>query len=470
MKRFQCQKSDSGAPRPHRPRLESRSIRCLRCLSTFGLVLAAALTWGSRIQAQPLPPADESVLGEFIVTGSTKEHVTTLAVLPSLSFDMEDVVVRGVVRHDLELSGMFRIIADNKAPPGTYGFNDPVDIPAWQKLGAEVIVKVAARKQPGGTVQVLGLAYFMSVGKDPVYEKQLVVNESEVRVTAHRITDALLGAITGRPGGFASRFTYSARWGRHQRIMTMDADGHSLRPVTAADVTSIAPTWGPGLSLFYTQSVNYGPFRLVRLDGEKATPIRVPFTKSVYSIAFNKDATKMAIAVAEEDGGSSIYVGNPDGSDMTKASKTELSTHPVFSPSGKLAWIGGSARQGTQRVWVDGKVVSPAGFTAAAPAFCDTEDGIRLVYAVAVRGDRQDLVMSDERGRGIARLTQHQGTNSYPACSTDGRLLAFFSTRQDSPGMYMMSLKRWTTMKVTSQIGESLRWAPLPPAAPTVRP
>jgi TolB protein len=110
--------------------------------------------------------------------------------------------------------------------------------------------------------------------------------------------------------------------------------------------------------------------------------------------------------------------------------------------------------------------VSPPGFTAAAPVFCDTEDGIRLVYSVAVGGNRQDLVMSDEKGRGIARLTQNQGTNVYPACSTDGRLLAFFSTgRTTGPGLYVMSLKRWRTQRVIDRVGESLRWAPLPATA-----
>ena len=31
-------------------------------------------------------------------------------------------------------------------------------------------------------------------------------------------------------------------------------------------------------------------------------------------------------------------------------STTELATRPVFSPNGKLSWIGGEAKQGTQRV------------------------------------------------------------------------------------------------------------------------
>ncbi len=82
-----------------------------------------------------------------MVTGTnTQEHIPKIAVLPSLSPDLEDVIVRGVVRRDIELTGMFDVITDAKAPPGMYGFEEPVDVDAWRKLGAESIVKVAARK------------------------------------------------------------------------------------------------------------------------------------------------------------------------------------------------------------------------------------------------------------------------------------------------------------------------------------
>jgi TolB protein len=421
-----------------------------------------ALAQAAPPAAPGAPPPDESVLGPFVVTGHTEEHVTKLAVLPSLAPDLEDVILRSVVRRDLELSGMFALIEDSKAPAGMYGFDDPVDIDAWKKLGAEVIAKVAAQKRSGGKVEVYGLAYFLNVGKEPVYQKKLIVDAKDIRVTAHRMTDALLGAITGRPGGFASRFTFSGRWGKDRRVFTMDADGHDLKPVTDPTTTSIAPTWGPNQDLFYLNSKNYSPFRLLRLsDGPK--PMQLPFKTSIYGVAFDKTFSKMAVAVAE-NARSAIYVGNPDGSAMRKVSTTELATHPVFSPSGKLAWLGGDSRQGSQRVYVDGKAASPSGFTASAPAFCDTEDGVRLVYAVAVGGDREDLVMSNEKGGGTSRLTQGQGSNAYPACSSDGRLLSFFSTRKGGPGLFMMSLKRFKTQKVTSQFGESLRWAPLGPA------
>jgi TolB protein len=147
---------------------------------------------------------------------------------------------------------------------------------------------------------------------------------------------------------------------------------------------------------------------------------------------------------------------------MKKVSNTEIATHPAWSTSGKLAWVGGGGNNGTQRIYVDGKAVSPSGFAASAPAFCNTENGLFLIFAVAIGGDRQDLILTNERGGGVTRLTQNQGSNSYPACSPDGRMLAFFSTRKAGKGLYIKSLKNWRDQRISSRVGQSLRWEPLP--------
>jgi TolB protein len=429
---------------------------------TTSLAFLALLSFSRVSSAQaPAATADETVLGEIPVSGSSAEHFVKLAILPSLSPDMEDVVVRGVVRRDFELSGLFDVLPDSKAPTGLYGFDDPVDIPAWRAVGAEVIVKVSARKT-GPNIEVLGLAYFLSHGQDPVFQKKLVVPPADVRVTAHRITDALLGALTGREGGFASHMTYAAPWGRHRRVFTMDADGHDLKPRSPENDTAIAPAWGPDGVLYYPVSHEYSPFVLVK-DAGTPQKMELAVTDSIYSVSFDKAGQKVAIAVAQQ-GGSAIWVGNADGSGLQKVSTTEVATHPVWSPSGKLAWVGGGAKNGQQRVYVDGKAASPGAFAASAPTFCDTEDGIRLVFSVSIGNDKQDLVMTNEKGGGTSRLTQDQGSNTYPACSSDGRLLAFFSTRKSGsgPGLYVLSLKRFTSQRLSSQLGEALRWAPLP--------
>ncbi len=426
----------------------------------FAIFLVSGLAVAQTAPAPSTPP-NEGSLGEFVVTGIKVEHVTKLAVLPSLAPDIEDVIVRSVIRRDLELSGMFELISDKKAPPGNYQFEDQVDVDAWKKLGAEVIIKVAARKTGGGKVEVVGLAYFPAHGKEPVFERRFLTPSDELRMTAHRVTDALLGAVTGRPGGFSSRFAFSTKWVHGRRLFTMDADGESLSGITSAESTCIAPSWGPDTSLFFPESRDFAPFQLMAFTGTGSQRVELPFKTSIYAVAFHPDRKTVAVAVAE-DARSHIYVGTLDSRDWKKVSTTEIATSPAYSPSGKLAWIGGGAKQGSQRVYIDGKAVSPDGYTAAQPTFCDTEDGVRLVYSVAVGNDKQDLVMSDEHGRGLSRLTQGQGSNYAPACSPDGRLLAFFSTRKGSAGLQMMSLKRFTTLRVNSQLGDALDWARRP--------
>jgi TolB protein len=158
-------------------------------MSLAALICAQSFSAQAQTAAAP-PPADEKLLGDIVVTGTQVEHFTKLAVLRSNSPDYEDVVVRSVVRHDLELSGMFDVIPDSKAPPGNYEFEDPVDLPAWQKLGAEVIVKVAARKTKDAKIEIFSLAYFLDVGKDPVYERRITVLPDDVRMAGHRVTAA----------------------------------------------------------------------------------------------------------------------------------------------------------------------------------------------------------------------------------------------------------------------------------------
>ena len=116
---------------------------------------------------------------------------------------------------------------------------------------------------------------------------------------------------------------------------------------------------------------------------------------------------------------------------------------------------------------------SPPGFMASAPVFCDTPQGLLVVYTVGV-GAGADIIAMDTGGGGLRRLTQHEGANTYAACSSDGRLVAFFSTgkrkrsqgsdaRDDAgAGMYIMPIQRpWLAKKISGELGESLRWEKL---------
>jgi TolB protein len=87
---------------------------------------------------------------------------------------------------------------------------------------------------------------------------------------------------------------------------------------------------------------------------------------------------------------------------------------------------------------------------------------VRALFAVGL-GKATDIAASGENGGGIVRLTSG-GTSRYPACSPDGRLVAFFSTRKggEGPGLYIMRIDGSRAKRVSTLVGDSLRWARVP--------
>jgi TolB protein len=436
----------------------------------FSCLLAAG-AWAARGAAdaeQPAPGAtgaaapDESVLGTLDVNGSANAApLPKLAVMPIVTTNDADTTVQLVVKKDLDLSGQFDVVDDSAAPSGLYLHDSPVDVAAWRGKGISVLVRVLANKLSSGKIELLGSAYFLGRGQDPVFENRIETAPAGVRTASHRMTDALLGALTGRPGGFASHLAYCARVARNRQIFGIDADGFNVHAVSPDGQTAIAPAFGPGGDVYYALSQDLSPFRLVR--GRAAAPVKVGVPGSVFGVAFSSDRAKMALSVAAE-GSSRIYVGNADGSALSAISTAPLANHPVFGPGGKMAYVAGGPAG--QRVFVDGKPISPAGFNASAPTFCETPEGLTVVFTVGV-GSGADLVATDARGGNIARLTQNQGANSYPACSPDGRLLAFFSTRKSDkgPGLYIVPLSNlFRVRRISTELGDSLRWDALPPS------
>jgi TolB protein len=443
------------------------------------------------------PPApDESILGTVDVNGSASEGLPPLpkmAVVPIVPTGSADSLVNLVVRHDMELSGQFDVLGEDTAPPGPFTHTTPLDLGAWRGKGAEYVLRIFS--QPAATdsskTELVGEAFVTptaaqaaaqkaraaaapvdpsSAAADPKPSFRAVVATAttEVRAAAHRLVDQLLGALTGRPGGFASQMTYAEKVGRWRRVFTIDSDGFDLRAIGPDSATAISPSFGPGGQVFYALSDDYSPFRVVQ--GPTATPVPINVPGSIMGLAFSADHSRMALTVMDA-GQSKLWYGARDK--LQPLTTAPLANHPVFGPMDKIAYVAGTP---VQRIFVGEKAISPPGFMASAPVFCDTPQGLLVVYTVGV-GAGADIIATDSGGGGLKRLTQHEGANTYAACSPDGRLVAFFSTgkrklgagaaasRDDSgAGLFIMPIQRpWLAKKISSEVGESLRWEALPP-------
>jgi TolB protein len=400
----------------------------------------------------------DDLLGNLVVTAGASRKLPKLGVVPSLSFEPADVTLRSVVRRDLELSGEVELLPEEAAPDSLYLENAPVDVAAWAGKGAEVVIRVSSRKAAPSEVEIRGEVYLVNRGGSPVFDRLLRAPAAEVRIESHRMADLLIGALTGQPGGFASRMTFASRSGTLRRIYTIDADGHGAEAISPPSSLAFASAFGRGAEVYYSASVNYGEYAVYTAAGEV---VPLPVKGSVYGLAFSKDGTQVAVSIGV---GSTLklFVG-PDFASLRPAHDTiGMVLHPTFTPSGRLAFAG-EGRYG-QRIYLNGKPISPEAVFASSPTFCNHPDGVRAIFAVR-SGRGTDLVATGEFGGPLVRLTQNQGSNGSPACSPDGRLVAFFSTRTsgEGPGLYLMRADGTRPKRISTLLGDSLRWGARPP-------
>jgi TolB protein len=416
---------------------------------------------------------DEGILGTVEVNGSADglPPLPKMGVVPVVPTGLADTLVRLVVMRDMDLSGQFEVLRDEAAPPGPFTHTSALDLGAWRSKGAEFLLRVYS--QPAATdsakTELVGEAYLTPApgrgappgDAKPAFRTIVPTATTELRAASHRLVDQLLGALTGRPGGFSSEMTYSEKVGRWRRVFEIDSDGFNLHTTGPTEATAISPAFGPGGQVYYALSLDYSPFRLA--FGPNATPVPISAAGSIMGLAFNPDRTRLALTVMDQ-GRSQLWTGTPDH--LEPHPSPPLANHPVFGPLGKLAFVAGTP---VQRVYIDSKPVSPPGFMASAPVFCDTPQGLLLIYTVGV-GNGADIIATDAGGGSIRRLTQHEGANTYAACSPDGRLVAFFSTGKRraggtddvGAGLFIMPIQRpWLAKKISSEVGESLRWEAL---------
>ncbi len=430
-----------------------------------GLALAAVSVFAGGPAAradQPAPSAApaEDPLANFVVQAGTDAAppLPKIAVLSSTAADMENVNLYSVVKRDVELSGEFDILADSKLPDGPYVNAETLDVKSYGSKGAEAIVRVIGHKISDTKAELRGQAFVVSQGDTPVYDKRFEVPIDRVRSESHFIADQLIGALTGTQGGFFSHLTFVSGGGTLRRVYRIDSDGFDAKPVSPQDHVALAPAYGKDGELFWSASLNKDEYKVFKAS-DPNTPIKLNVKGSVYGIAFNKDYSQVAASIGVGDT-IRVFTG-PSFGELKEASPIGLAMRPGFTPTGKLAFAG-EGKFG-QRVYVDGKPISPDGLFASAPTFCRHPDGIRAVFAVGA-GKIFDLVATGETGGPLVRLTQGQGTNNYPACSPDGRLVAFFSTRAGAEGLYVMRLTGGRAKRISTLMGDSLRWDRLPPS------
>ena len=383
-----------------------------------------------------------------VVSGGGNRSLFKIALPRLLGDDAASASVVETESRDFTLSSLFQVLDPASFTANLAAEGGAIDPASWRNVGAEGVVKGSAFPR-GGSIHLELKLFVVSRGSDAVLKREYDVPAGGLRGAVHQFDNEVVKWLTGTPGSFGTSMVYSATTGRGQKgIFQIESDGQGISRLQSVSNVALAPAIGPG-GVYYAGGLPDGRYALFKVGNPAAVLQR---SGLVFGVAFG--AGKMALVVSE-GGQSDIYVGNPDGSALSKVTQGGLNTHPSFGPGGELAYVSNGGG-GNPQIYVNGKRASWNGTYNMAPTWCADPEGTKVVY-MGRAGATWDIFSVDPGGSqaSMKRLTQDQGSNTYPACSPDGRSVAFFSSRG---GLYLMNNQGQNQQKIAGVSGESLRW------------
>lgn len=421
----------------------------LALVAGVGLTLAVPAVAQQPAGAAPagsaLPAATSAGPVTQVVVAGGSRSLFKIAVAPPPGDQAVSNTVVETASRDFTLSSMFQVLDPKSFTANLAQEGIGIEPSSWRNVGAEGVVKGNASMR-GSNVHLELRLYVVSRGADPVLKKEYDVPPNGVRGAVHQFDNEVVKYFTGTAGSFGTRLVFSATTGRGQKgVFSIESDGQGLGRLPAVSNVALAPAIGPG-GVYYAGGLPDGSYQLFKIGNPAAV---LKHAGLVFGVAFG--GGKMALVISQA-GHSDIWVGGADGSGLTKVTKGGLNTHPSFGPGGQLAYV--SNQGGNPQIYVDGKRVSFRGSYNMAPVWCADPEGTKILF-MGRDGGTWDIFSTDPGGGSMKRLTQDQGSNTYPACSPDGRTVAFFSTRG---GLFLSNTLGQNQQKIASVTGESLRW------------
>jgi TolB protein len=427
------------------------ALSAVAALGVAAVLLGAFPAGAQQGQPASLPTAAGPTGGQVtqIVVSGGNRALFKIAVPPLVGDEALSTTAVETASRDFVLSSMFQVLDPKSFTANLKAEGTGIDPTSWRSVGAEGVIKGSAFPR-GDKVHLELRLFVVSRGMDPVLKKDFDVPASGVRGAVHEFVNEVVKWFTGTASSFGTRLVFSATTGRGQKgVYSVDSDG-KLLVLTQPPSVALAPAIGPGGAVYYAGGTPDGGYALFKV-GQPAAVLK--HAGLVFGVAFG--AGKMALVISQ-NGQSDIFVGAPDGSNLSKVTSGGLNTHPAFGPGGQLAYV--SNQGGNPQIYVDGKKVSSRGTYNMAPVWCNDPEGARILF-MGRDGATWDIFSVDPSGSpgSVKRLTQDQGSNTYPACSPDGRMIAFFSSRAGG-GLYTANKDGQNQQKIAGVTGESLRW------------
>ncbi|MEI6414324.1 MAG: Tol-Pal system beta propeller repeat protein TolB [Pseudomonadota bacterium] len=246
--------------------------------------------------------------------------------------------IAAIIHADLERSGRLKPSPTSELPSHPHTSQE-VNYPVWRKLGMDHLVVGGVSAEGGGYRVSFQLLDTLRGGQIIGY--QFNAPENNLRLSAHRIADAILDKLTGTRGAFATRIAYitSERTGHGQRVAlrVADSDGFNPHTIVSSPDPLLSPAWSPdGRRIAYVSFENRQAAVYVQdiFGGRRE---RVSASPGINSApAWSPDGEQLALTLSK-DGSPNVYVMNLASRSLRKLTDgLAISTEAAWSPDGRF--------------------------------------------------------------------------------------------------------------------------------------
>jgi TolB protein len=286
----------------------------------------------------------------------TQGNVQPLPIaIPDFIGDAQGAQIAGVVRADLDRSGLFKPLDPKSFVDQITDINTPPNFANWRVINAQALVTGAVSMQPDGRLRV-DFRLWDVFGQSQMLGLQFSTTPENWRRIAHMVSDKIYERITGEKGYFDTRIVFISESGsalnRKKRLAVMDEDGANPIFLTRGDYLVLTPRFNPTAQMIAYMSYIGNKPRVYLFDLETGKQEMLGnFPNMTFSPRFSPDGNSVAMTL-EQAGNSDIYV-----MDLRTRSARRLTTDPAidtapsWSPDGRQIAFE-SDRGGSQQVYI----------------------------------------------------------------------------------------------------------------------
>jgi TolB protein len=355
--------------------------------------------------------------------------------------------IAGVVRADLDRSGLFRSIDPKAFVEHIANINVAPNFANWRVINAQGLVAGQVAMQPDGRLRV-EFRLWDIYGESQMLGQQFFTQPENWRRVAHMVSDAIYERVTGEKGYFDTRIVFISESGpalhRIKRLAVMDEDGANPIFLTRGDYLVLTPRFNPTAQMIaYLSYIATKPhIYLFDLETGKQEELG-NFPNMTFSPRFSPDGNRVAMAL-ETAGNSDIYVMDLRSRAIERlTTDPAIDSAPTFSPDGRqIAFESDRGGGGSKQIYVmnaDGSNQHRISFGAGengTPVWSPRGD---LIAFTKQQGSHFTIGVMRTDGSGERMLT-----NAYhdegPTWAPNGRVLMFTREAPNNKGSQIWSI------------------------------